>query len=75
MVAIVRCLACWRWHGPRLVLTWSGLGVARARFCGAALGAARSAGAAGVRAGEEGSDARSMTLSFFKIVETMMYND
>ena len=37
---------------------------ARARFGGAALVAARSAGAMGVTAGEEGSDARSMTLSF-----------
>ena len=59
-----RCGACWRRHGPWLVLTWSALGVALARFGGASLGVARSASAAGVTAGEEGSDARSMTLSF-----------
>eukprot|EP00967_Tisochrysis_lutea_P006732 scaffold8008_cov34-Tisochrysis_lutea.AAC.8 len=40
-------------------------GVARARFGGATLVAARSAGAAGVAAGEEGSGTRSMTLSVY----------
>ena len=62
------CVAFRGRHGPWLEHTWSVLGVARARFgfVGAALAlvAARSAGAAGVTAGEEGSDARSMILSF-----------
>ena len=58
------CVALRGRHGPWLVHTWSVLGAARGRFGGAALVAARSAGAAGVTAGEEGSDARSMTLSF-----------
>ena len=52
-------------HSPWLVRTWSVLGAARARFGGAALVAARSAGAAWVTAGEEGSGARSMTLSVY----------
>ena len=42
------------------LFTCSGLGESRARFCGAAVIAARSAVAAGVAAGEEGGGARSM---------------
>ena len=45
--------------------TWLVVGAARARFGGAALVTARWAGAMGVTAGEEGSGARSMTLSVY----------
>jgi len=63
------------WHVV-LPLPSPGRGIARIRFVGRgidnelqpesrrSLVAARSAGAAGVTAGEEGSDARSMSLSF-----------
>ena len=50
-------------HGARAHLA-SILGAARGRFGGPAVVMARSAGAAGVAAGGEGSDARSMNLSF-----------
>ena len=69
-VGMLAMLAMWLCGFPEAARTVArahlvGLaGATRGRFGGEALVAARSAGAAGVTAGEEGSDARSMTLSF-----------